>query len=430
MSNTTVPARGMRDFLPKDKQKREQAINAIRKVYQSFGYQEIETPVLEDLDRLKGSGGGENLSMIFEVLKRGLEPNTPIPVGSATDLGLRYDLTLPLARFYASHVGSLPSEFRTMQIGPVWRAERPQKGRFRQFTQCDIDIIGVASERAEVELIGVTLLALEAVNIDSVTVRLNDRRLLIALLNAFGFDSKLHATVLISIDKLDKVGVAGVAKELLQRHADAGPAITQLIQFLEKIELHQGSGMVFEDVAALLPTCIDRSLIDPIRFIEQNVKLGIRSAMVRFDPTLVRGMGYYTGAIFEIEVAGIASSIAGGGRYDGMIGRFSGKDVPACGFSLGFERILELMSKQQESSLKRLVIFYDDAVSPGELLSNQVECVKSGYEVTVMRSPKKLGKALEGLAKDGFGSFIQFEAGQNFSECHIRPTSLNTKLPV
>lgn len=418
-----MPARGMRDFLPSDKQKREQAISAIRRVYRSFGYQEIETPVLEDLDRLRGSGGGENLSMIFEVLKRGLEPSVPVLAVDATDLGLRYDLTLPLARFYASHAGVLPSEFRTMQIGPVWRAERPQKGRFRQFTQCDIDIIGVASERAEVELIGVTLLALQAIKMGRVTVRLNDRRLLTALLNAFGFDPEVHAAALISIDKLDKIGIEGVAKELSQRYKGTESAISQLMRFLESIELQRSSDTGFEDVASLLPPSIDRSLIDPLRFIEANVKLGISSAVIRFDPTLVRGMGYYTGPIFEIEVAGMTTSIAGGGRYDGMIGRFGGKDVPACGFSLGFERIVELLSKQQENSSKRLVMFYDEEVSPGVLLRSQVECVERGYEVTAMRSPKKLWKTLEGLAKDGYGSFVELLAGQQFSESQIRSTS-------
>lgn len=407
MSKTISPSRGMRDFLPADKLKRERAIDLVRKVYQSFGYLEIETPMLEDLDRLQGSGGGENLSMIFQVQKRGLDSTIPILPEHASDLGLRYDLTLPLARFYASHAPFLPSEFRTIQIGPVWRAERPQKGRFRQFTQCDIDIIGIADERAEVELIGVTLLALKEILVGEVTVRLNDRRLLIALLNAFGFQSDIQPAVLITVDKLDKIGVLGVFEELSLRYPTASIAIRLLIDFLDEIDHHRDVGFSFDDIAKLIPSTVDPTLIAPLRYIYTNVKIGVPDASIRFDPTLVRGMGYYTGPIFEIEVAGQSSSIAGGGRYDGMIGRFSGKDVPACGFSLGFERIVELLGEQLSESPNKLIMFYDESlISSGLLFSNQLSYVRRGYEVTAMKLPKKLGKTLDAMSKEGFGAFI------------------------
>lgn len=425
MNNPVVPVRGMRDFLPAEKRKREQAIDKIRRVYRAFGYEEIETPVLESIDHLKNSEGGENLNMIFEVLKRGLSPTEFTTIENVVDLGLRYDLTLPLARFYASNISKLPSVFRAMQIGPVWRAERPQKGRFRQFTQCDIDIIGVADERAEIELITVTLLALETLNLQNVTVRLNDRQLLVDILKAFGFSEASYSTVLIVIDKLDKIGVSGVKDELNRRIAGIGEAIDRLIGFLDKVCSRSGfENDSFDTIPDILPSIVDTSLLPKLKCISDSVVAALPSAKIRFDPTLVRGLGYYTGPIFEIENEGGGSSIAGGGRYDGMIGRFCGKNVSACGFSLGFERIIGLLGDDTQVRDKKLALYYEPGIEYGAMLAQQRKLTELGYEVTPIIRPAKIGKAIQRAATEGFGLYVEVVSqDQSLSESDIKSTT-------
>ncbi len=426
MSKQIVPSRGMRDFLPTDKQKREEAIDKIQRVYKAFGYGEIETPVLENIDRLKASEGGENLSMIFEVLKRGLSSDKLFSSKDAVDLGLRYDLTLPLARFYASNIGILPPVFRAMQIGPVWRAERPQKGRFRQFTQCDIDIIGVADERAEIELITITLLALKELKLRDVTVRLNDRRLLIDILEAFAFPKVAHSMALIVIDKIDKIGISGVRDELTKKTAISDKAVDGLINFLqEACSSNAKERDSFDTIPEIFPSGINSSLIPKLKHISDSVVTALSSAKIRFDPTLVRGLGYYTGPIFEIEIEGAGSSIAGGGRYDGMIGRFCNKDVPACGFSLGFERIIGLLDDDNQVCHEKLAMFYESGIEYGAVTKKQRKLIELGYEVTPISRPKKFGKAIQRAEKSGFGSFIEINSQeQTVLETDIKSTTI------
>lgn len=412
MSNQVVPARGMRDFLPKEKAKRESIINIIRGVYRSFGYTEIETPVMEDIDRLTQSEGGENLTMLFKVLKRGLNPETPLLPNEAVDLGLRYDLTLPLARYYASNSSTLPNVFRATQIAPVWRAERPQKGRFRQFTQCDIDIVGMADERAEIELISVTSLALQALGITGTTVRINDRRLLTALLEVSGFAPALHSSVLIVVDKQDKIGLAGVKEELSNKFPDHQSAIDTLLTVLTAVDEKTSSNALdVESIISVLPEKMHNDALDAVRKIISEVQRAVSSAQLRFDPTLVRGMGYYTGPIFEVEAPNSSSSIAGGGRYDGMVGKFSGRPVPACGFSLGFERLVDLVSDDILVSARRLVLFYDTDEAPGAVLLAQRGLIAAGYEVVTQARPKQLGKAIDAAREQGIGFFASLEKG-------------------
>jgi histidyl-tRNA synthetase len=313
-----------------------------------------------------------------------------------------------------------------MQVGPVWRAERPQKGRFRQFTQCDIDIIGLADERAEVELIAVTLLALEALNLRNVTVRINDRQLLVKILDACGFPSAAHSTALIVIDKLDKIGTAGVEDELSQRIPDKGDAVKCLVGFLEEVRIRsEQNDNSFETIPPILPFSDDASLVNKLKYIYDNIIVGLPSAVIRFDPTLVRGMGYYTGPIFEIAPEGGGNSIAGGGRYDGMIGRFCDKDVPASGFSLGFERIVELLDEGMQVRRESLAMFFDPDIEPGTVLKNQRILVDLGYEVTPMVRPNRIGKAIQRAANDGFGSFIELiNQNQVVVEADIRSTTM------
>ena len=395
------PPRGMRDLLPAFKETREAVLAVIRRQFSLYGYQEIETPALEELSRLLSSDSGENEKLIFRVLKRNLEQN-PDPANLA-DLGLRFDLTVPLARFYATNRALLPEVFRSIQIGPVWRAERPQKGRFRQFTQCDLDVIGEPGILAEIELIAATFKTLAALGIVGAVVRLNDRRLLHAMLDKRGFAAPDHGRALISIDKLDKIGLDGVRRELEAANYSAS-SVDALLAALQKPEeiLHDGNyGGLHAIAAAVTDICGPGS--------------------IRIDTTLVRGMGYYTGPIFEIEHPGSGVSIAGGGRYDGMIGRFAGDHVCACGFSIGFERIVELVQLQNASAPSKLALIYDETIEPGLLVKLQHALTGQGYSVRLVRAAKRLAKLLDALKEEGFGSFAVVRPPvQSAAELEIR----------
>lgn len=387
-SNVTPP-RGMRDLLPVDKELREAALATIRRQYALYGYQEVETPALEELPRLLASDGGENEKLIFRVLKRNLAAE-PLDPATLADLGLRFDLTVPLARFYATNRGTLPSVFRSLQIGPVWRAERPQKGRFRQFIQCDLDIIGEPGILAEIELITATMSTLRALGIEGAVVRLNDRRTLRQLLDTCGFPEPDQGRVLIILDKLDKISLEGVEREL------------------------EAAGCAPDSIAALAE-CLRRpaTILDnatELHAIADAVRELLGPDSVRLDLTLVRGMGYYTGPIFEVEHPASGNSIAGGGRYNGMIGRFLNESVPACGFSIGFERIVELVKLSNASSPARLALVYDASVAPGPLVKAQRDLVAKGYAVRLVRAAKKMGKLLETLKGEGFAHFVALRA--------------------
>lgn len=376
------PPRGMRDLLPVEKTRREQVLAIIRAVYQERGFQEIETPALEDISRLTAGQGGENEKLVFQVLKRGEELERALAEGSElSDLGLRFDLTVPLTRFFASNHSKLPRVLKAIQIGSVWRAERPQKGRYRQFLQCDIDILGDGSELAEIELISASLAALAAIGIHDATVRVNDRRVLSSQLLKFGIQQQEKA--MIAIDKMDKVGIAGVKDEIEETYGV--DVATKVAAWLEQA------------TTAEWPAELNwvNSLPD--------------SAKVRFDPTLVRGMGYYTGAIFEIEHPGSASSIGGGGRYDNMVGQWSGTPTPAVGISLGIERILDLLPSEI-SSENSLVLLIDDDF--GAALSAQQELIEQGWSVRLERAAKNTKAQLAELQEQGFGSFAVLKPGE------------------
>ena len=376
------PPRGMRDLLPVEKTRREQVLAIIRAVYQERGFQEIETPALEDISRLTAGQGGENEKLVFQVLKRGEELERALAEGSElSDLGLRFDLTVPLTRFFASNHSKLPRVLKAIQIGSVWRAERPQKGRYRQFLQCDIDILGDGSELAEIELISASLAALAAIGIHDAMVRVNDRRVLSSQLIKLGIQQQEKA--MIAIDKMDKVGIAGVKDEIEETYGV--DVATKVAAWLEQA------------TTAEWPAELNwvNSLPD--------------SGKVRFDPTLVRGMGYYTGAIFEIEHPGSASSIGGGGRYDNMVGRWSGTPTPAVGISLGIERILDLLPSEI-SSENSLVLLIDDDF--GAALSAQQELIEQGWSVRLERAAKNTKAQLAELQEQGFGSFAVLKPGE------------------
>lgn len=418
----------MRDFLPRDKARREHALGVIRSVYSSFGFDEIETPVVEDFARLHSGLGGDNEKLAFNVLKRGLTPEDAVTAAgkgsldSLADLGLRFDLTVPLARFYATHRAELPPVFRAIQIAPVWRAERPQKGRYRQFVQCDIDIIGEAGPLAEIELITATSAVLSELGLTGCRVRINDRRLLVGMLDAFGFAEAEHASVLITVDKLDKVGTSGVLAELRERGATAA-AVDRLEAFFERPK-PEDQPFGEAQIRSQLPAGVSDDVIAELAAIgTAAAESGSGTATpVIFDPFLVRGMGYYTGPIFEIEHPDLGYSLGGGGRYDGMIGRFLGQDVPATGFSIGFERIVDLLELPEDAARDSIALVYDRDVTPGALIALKSALVATGKRVRLEKRTKNLKVLLDRVTGEGFRAFA-FVTGEtaSVSDLEVKP---------
>jgi histidyl-tRNA synthetase len=382
----------MRDLLPAEKQKREQLISLIRETYAARGFQEIETPAVEAIERLSSGQGGDNEKLVFKVLKRGEELERAVSEGKElADLGLRFDLTVPLTRYFASNRGSLPRVLKAIQVGPVWRAERPQKGRYRQFLQCDIDILGEPSELAELELISASLAALDAIGLSKATIRVNDRRLLKTQLDAAGISAD-QDRAMIAIDKLDKIGLAKVVEEISESWG--------------------------EEASAKVSAWLSADVSDWPEELAWVEKLGDEAARLRYDPSLVRGMGYYTGAIFEIEYPGAESSIGGGGRYDEMVGRWAGTDTPAAGISLGIERIIGLAEIDANKGKSLVVLIEDDFAGA---MSLQEELIAEGYSVRLERKAKNIKAQLEELAANGY-EFFAYQAASR-QELEIRSLS-------
>jgi len=417
----------MRDFLPADKARRERVLAVIRDRYRAHGFDEIETPVVEEYARLHAGIGGDNEKLSFSVLKRGMDAEAIRAAAddpaALADLGLRYDLTVPLARFYASHRAELPSVFRSIQIAPVWRAERPQKGRYRQFVQCDIDIIGDASARAEAELLVASLDTLDALGLDGGTVRINDRRVLDGMLDAFGFSPEERPGVLITIDKLDKIGPDGVADELRSRGATPA-AIDAFAAFLSRPQTLEHLPFGEAQIRRALPAGISDDLVAHLVGIGDAVaaaRPGGDEVPLRFDPFLVRGMGYYTGTIFELAHPSVGYSLGGGGRYDGMIGRFLGQEVPAVGFSIGFERLVDLVAPGEDAAALAVVLVHDRDVPVAELAALKASLVAGGARVRLEQRTKNLKALLERAAADGYTSFATVAAGQASDALELKP---------
>ena len=413
MATQVNPPRGMRDFLPGEKAHRDRVLDVITATYRRHGFDEIETPVMEDSGRLNSGLGGDNEKLAFGILKRGLTAEDFASATSTldvTDMGLRFDLTVPLARFYATHRGELPAVFRSIQAAPVWRAERPQRGRYRQFVQCDIDVLGEAGTIAEVELIAATLDTLSALGLADCQIRINDRRILSSMLGILGFAAETHASVLITLDKLDKVGQDGVIAELKEK----GHETAALEEFFRRPMTLEYLSFGERAIRKLLPEGVDSAPIDDLVSIGRA--LGDAATALTFDPFLVRGMGYYTGSIFEVAHPSADYSLGGGGRYDGMIGRFLGTDVPAVGFSLGFERIVDLVELAPEEG-SGSVIIYDDELPAETVLAAKLELASTG-RVRIERRPKNLKPLLEQLRASGFTryAFLTAEGLGGFKE--------------
>ena len=416
MALSKKPVNGMKDILPAEMEIRDYVTSVIKDTYRSFGFTPIETPCMENIANLSNKQGGENEKLIFKVLKRGEKLNlkTAKEEADVVDFGMRYDLTVPLSRFYANHANDLPTPFKALQIGSVWRADRPQRGRYRQFTQCDIDILGEPSNLAEIELITATTTTIGRLGFKNFEIRINERRILKAMAAYSGFEEKDYDSIFITLDKMDKIGLEGVAAEL----EEEGYAKESIDKYLELFELLKDRKDVAEGVAFLkdkLGDFLDQEVADSLTEIATAVNATKNAEFTLvFDPTLVRGMSYYTGTIFEIAMPELGAACGGGGRYDKMIGKFTGIDVPACGFSIGFERIILLL---MESGFKiperpKRVAYLVEKKYPAEKLVDVMKQAKeareNGQQVLVVRMNKNKKFQKEQLSKEGYEEFEEF----------------------
>ena len=410
MKFISTPVKGMNDFMPSDMRLREHVLGLIKETYATYGFEQIETPAMEHIENLTGKQGGENEKLIFKIMKRGRELEKGMETGEIADSGLRYDLTVPLARYYSNNKNNLPTPLKALQIGNVWRADKPQKGRFRQFTQCDIDIIGDSSIMAEIELIAATSKMLTSifseVGISEFTVHINDRRILKAMAAYAGFTEDQYDDVFITLDKMDKIGLDGVKESLLKKEYPA-EAVEKYVALFEKITPGLECGQFCADTCAQY---LDEKVPGNMDTILRSVSCMIDpSVHLVFDPTLVRGMSYYTGTIFEISIDGYNFSIAGGGRYDEMIGRFCSQPAPAIGFSIGFERIVTILKdlnwQEEAGGKKRTAFLVDEKADPSKLLEvfrKATEIRAQGVIVTVQPLKKNAKFQIETLEKNGY----------------------------
>lgn len=404
---------GMKDILPEEMFIRDYLINIIKKTYGSFGFTSIETPAMEHIENLLSKQGGDNEKLIFKILKRGekLKLENIKDENDLVDAGLRYDLTLPLARYYSNNQANLPNPFKALQIGNVYRADRPQKGRFRQFTQCDIDILGEASNLAEIELILATTKALsEIARGKHFTVRINDRRILMAMALYAGYDEDNIGNVFIILDKMDKIGMEGVKEELTE--LDGEEKCSKYLSLFEGLKDNTEAVLSLKDK---LKGFIEDGVLEGLCEIMDTVlEVNTNDFSLVFDPTLVRGMGYYTGTIFEVSMEGFSGSVAGGGRYDKMIGRFTGNDTPACGFSIGFERIITILLDADfkiPDESRKIAFLYEKNIDGNvlkDILKEASSLREAGNIVLVSKMNKNKKFQKEGLEKQGYTEFKEF----------------------
>lgn len=413
MALVKKPVTGMKDILPKEMQIRDYVINVIKETYRDFGFTSIETPCVEHIENLSSKQGGDNEKLIFKILKRGEKLNleTADTEADLVDGGLRYDLTVPLVRFYSNNANDLPSPFKALQIGSVWRADRPQRGRYRQFHQCDIDIFGEPSNLAEIELILATTTTLGRLGFENFEIRINERRILKAMAAYSGFSEESYELVFIILDKMDKIGLDGVEKELLES-GFAKESVDKYLELFKGME-NQKNGLAY--LAEKLGDYLDGDIKDNLQEIIDSVSetKAARFEMV-FDPTLVRGMSYYTGTIFEIAIPEFGGSCGGGGRYDKMVGKFTGNDTPACGFSIGFERIVMLLMEKgfEVPNQNQKQAFLIEKGIGGEALCRVIKEAQkaraNGTQVFVARMNKNKKFQKEQLLKDGYTDIKEF----------------------
>jgi len=413
MSLKKKPVTGMKDILPAEMQVREYVMNQIRETYGGFGFNSIETPCVEHIENLSSKQGGDNEKLIFKIMKRGEKLNleTAQMENDLVDSGLRYDLTVPLSRYYSNNAAVLPAPFKSLQMGSVWRADRPQRGRFRQFVQCDIDILGDPTRLAEIELILATTTLLGKIGFKGYTVRINDRNILKGMAAHCGFSEESYDQVFIILDKMDKIGMDGVAGEL----KEAGYPEENVTNYLALFETVTRDASGVRSLKEVLKDAMDPEQAENLAAIIDSVSAITTSQFkIEFDPTLVRGMSYYTGTIFEILVDGFPGSVGGGGRYDKMIGKFTGMDTPACGFSIGFERIITILMEEGftvPGSEERFAFLIEKGVSDAVMNEAVKEAMNERAQgktvlVSQMNKNKKFQK--ESLIKEGYTQFKEF----------------------
>ncbi|MCR5399804.1 MAG: histidine--tRNA ligase [Lachnospiraceae bacterium] len=413
MTLSKKPTTGMKDILPKEMRIRDYVIGVIQETYAGFGFTHIETPCVENISNLNCKAGGENEKLIFRILKRGekLNLNDAKTEDDVTDLGLRYDLTVPLVRFYSNNAASLPSPFKALQIGPVWRADRPQRGRYRQFYQCDIDILGEPSNLAEIELITATTTTLGKLGFADFKIRLNDRRMLKSMASYAGLPESDYDEIFIILDKMDKIGIDGVREELITAGYDESCVNKYL-------DLFKGIEDATDSLGYIIDT-LGESLGDEVGIGLKEIKESVEAAKtcdfeVEFDPTLVRGMSYYTGPIFEVSMPQYGGSCGGGGRYDEMVGKFTGQNTPACGFSIGFERIVMLLLENDyeiPDEKSKVAFLIEKGVSPDRLSMIIKEAAKlraQGKTVLVSRMNKNKKFQRTQLEEQGYTEFKDY----------------------
>ena len=413
MALSKKPVTGMKDILPEEMQIRDYVISVIKETYGKFGFTSIETPCVENIENLSNKQGGENEKLIFKILKRGEKLNleTAESEKDLVDGGLRYDLTVPLVRYYSNHANELPSPFKSLQMGNVWRADRPQRGRYRQFMQCDIDILGEPSNLAEIELILATTTTLGRLGFKNFQIRINERRILKAMAAYSGFPEESYDSVFITLDKMDKIGLDGVEAELLD-NGFAGESVKKYLALFKGMEnTSNGLSYLAEELGDFLEDEVKVSLQEIMESVNATKNADFE---IVFDPTLVRGMSYYTGTIFEIAMPEFGGSCGGGGRYDKMVGKFTGNDVPACGFSIGFERIILLLMESgfQVPGRPEKVAYLLEKGLPGDELCRVIakaqEERKEGKQVLVVRMNKNKKFQKEQLTKEGYTDFQEF----------------------
>lgn len=415
MALSKKPVNGMKDILPEEMQIRDYVQQVIKETYRSFGFTPIETPCMENIANLSSKQGGENEKLIFKVMKRGdkLKVEEAKEESDLVDFGMRYDLTVPLVRFYANNANDLPSPFKALQMGNVWRAEHPQRGRYRQFMQCDIDIIGEPSNLAEIELILATTTTIGRLGFKNFEIRINDRRILKAMAEYSGFPEEEFDKVFIILDKMDKIGMDGVAEQL-KDEGYAEDSIRKYLELFRGVETAEnGIKYLANALEGFLAPDVEQNLLEITRSVE-----GAKTADFRlvFDPTLVRGMSYYTGTIFEIAMPELGAACGGGGRYDKMVGKFTGNDVPACGFSIGFERIVLLLLESgfEIPAQKPKVAYLIEKNYPAEKLSAVIAKAQAaradGQQVLVVRMNKNKKFQKEKLEADGYSEILEFFA--------------------
>jgi len=413
MALNKKPVHGMKDILPEEMQIRDYVQSVIKDTYRKFGFTAIETPCMESISNLTSKQGGDNEKLIFKVLKRGEKLNVAqaLTEEDVVDFGMRYDLTVPLVRYYSNNSANLPSPFKALQIGSVWRADKPQKGRYRQFTQCDIDILGEASNLAEIELILATTTTLGKLGFEGFEIRINDRQILKAMAAYSGFAEDAYDSVFITLDKMDKIGLEGVEAELLEKGFEKSCVDKYLALYQELGQQENGVSYLARTLQGVLDPAVTEGLQEIIDSV--SVTKAADFKMV-FDATLVRGMSYYTGTIFEISMPQFGAACGGGGRYDGMVGKFTGQNVPACGFSIGFERIILLLMEsgfQVPQPPKKVAYLIEKGVGGQalcEIIAKAQAARQDGSQVLVARMNKNKKFQKEQLTAEGYQEFVEF----------------------